>query len=80
MYTCVAWSLIKSQPNMMLTKRSGSRLISRSSDLMWEGASVSSSWQQVEREGQCKMKWAESSGVVNTLQVESPGAVPFILQ
>ena len=50
MYTCVAWSLIHSQLSMTLTKRSGSRLISGSSDLTWEGVSESNSWRQVESE------------------------------
>ena len=36
---------------------------------MWEGASESNSWRQVEREGQCKMKWAGSSGAVKHVQV-----------
>ena len=57
MYTCVAWSLIHTQPSMTSTKWSGSRLISGSSDLTWEGASESNSRRRVEREGQRKMKW-----------------------
>ena len=81
MYSCVAWSLIHSQLSMIPTKWSGSRLISGSSDLTWEGASESNSWRRVEREGHCKIKWAESSGAVkHSLQVWSPGAVPFILR
>ena len=79
--TLFAWSLIHSQPSMTSTKRSGSRLISGSSDLTWEGASESNSWRRVEREGQRKMKWAKISGAVrHSLQVESPGSVPFILR
>ena len=42
----------------------GSKLISGSSYLTWEGAAESNSWRRVEREGQFKMKWAESSGAV----------------
>ena len=35
----------------------------------------------MEREGQRKMKWAKFSGAVrHSLQVESPGSVPFILR
>ena len=57
------------------------KLISGSSDLTWGGAFESNSWRRVEREGQRKMKWAGSSGAVrHSLQVESPGAVPFILR
>ena len=57
------------------------RVISGSSDLTWVGASESNSRRRVEREGQRKMKWAGSSGAVrHSLQVESPGAVLFILR
>ena len=69
--------LIHTQPSMTSTKQSGSRLISGSGDLTWEGTSKSNSWRQVKREGQRKMKWAESSGSVrHSLQVGSLGAVP----
>ena len=76
MYTCVAWSLAEHD----VVKAVRVQVNTGSSDLMWEGASESNSWRRVEREEQCKMKWAESSGAVrHNLQVESPGAVPFIL-
>ena len=57
-YTCIVQSLIHTQLSMTSTKRSGSKLISGSSGLTWEGAAKSNSWRWVERMGQYKMKWA----------------------
>ena len=74
MKTGVEWSLIHTQPSMTSAKRSGSCTISGSNGLTWAGASESNSRRRAERDGQRKMKWAESSGSVrHNLQVGSPG-------
>ena len=57
---------------MTSTKRSGSRLISGSSNLTWEGASESNSWRQVEREGEAQ---DEVGGVLRCSETQLAGGV-----